>query len=314
LEILEYDQVDPVDVLNLNLLSLGYALTPERVARMRELDERPFPFFALYAVEDGTVAGQVGVYRLPVMTIEGPQDLGGACAMCTHPAFERRGIAYRLMDAAHTYMLEAGLRFSTLGTARHRGAYALYKRQGYEDVYIPTSTFARLMDMRQDTALVAERAAPEQIDLADTFYQQVAVGYLGFARRSRSYLAMMVATGDLDAGEVWLLWDGDRLAGYALAGVSESILAVNSLLLATGIDAAEAIAAICKGQGVRFVRVRVDHPSVGAALLQGGYPPGQAGWATFMIKPLASGASIDEARRLLGIGTQRFLISYIDVT
>jgi ribosomal protein S18 acetylase RimI-like enzyme len=314
LEILEYDQVDPVDVLDLNLLSLGYPLTPERAALIRALDERPFPFFALYAVEDGIIAGQVGVYRLPVMTTDGPQEVGGAWAVCTHPAFERRGIAYRLMDDAHQRMQEAGLRFSTLGTARHRGAYALYKRLGYEDVFIPTSSFARLEDIRQETALVAERASPEQIALAEAFYQQAAVGYLGFARRGRNYLAIMAATGDLDAGEVWLLWDGDRLAGYALASLSESILAVNSLLLEKGQGAAEAVAAICKGQDVRFVRVRVDHPSVGVGLLQGGYPSGLESWTTFMVKPLATGASAGEARRLLGIGTPRFLISYIDVT
>lgn len=314
MEILEYDQVDPVDVLELNLISLDYPLTPGRTALIRTLDERPFPFFALYAVEERIVAGQVGVYRLPVMTTEGPHDVGGACAVCTHPAFGRRGIAQKLMDEAHKRMREAGLRFSTLGTARHRGAYDLYKRLGYEDVCIPKSTFARLEDVDQDTSLVAERASPGRIDLADAFYQQAATGFLGFARRNRNYLAIMVTTGDLDEGDVWLLWKGDRLAGYVLANISESILAVNSLLLARGQDAAEAVAAICKGQDVHFVRIRVDHPLVEADLIRGGYPQGQEGWATIMVKPLLAGASTDEARHLMGIGTQRFLISYIDVT
>jgi hypothetical protein len=45
MQILEYDQVDPIQVLHLNLLSLDYALTPERVALMRALG-RIFPFFA----------------------------------------------------------------------------------------------------------------------------------------------------------------------------------------------------------------------------------------------------------------------------
>lgn len=54
------NEVDPLGILSLNLLSLGYALTPELVGLTRHLDKRPFPFFALYAVEDNQVIGQVG--------------------------------------------------------------------------------------------------------------------------------------------------------------------------------------------------------------------------------------------------------------
>ena len=78
-----YDQVDPLTVLNLNLLSLNYALTPERARLIRRFDPRPFPFFMLYAVDQGLIVGQVGVYHLPMMIIEGPVDLGGVCAVCT---------------------------------------------------------------------------------------------------------------------------------------------------------------------------------------------------------------------------------------
>ena len=124
MKIVEYDRADPLGVLHLNLLSLGYVLAPERVALGRQLDQRPFPFFALYALEDETVAGQVGVYRLPMVTIDGPEDVGGICAMCTRPGFARRGLASRLMDEAHVYMRSAGLRFSTPGTARYRAAYS----------------------------------------------------------------------------------------------------------------------------------------------------------------------------------------------
>jgi hypothetical protein len=47
MQIVEYDVADPLEVLHLNLLSLGFALTPERAALIRRLDKRPFPFFAL---------------------------------------------------------------------------------------------------------------------------------------------------------------------------------------------------------------------------------------------------------------------------
>ena len=38
------------------------------------------------------------------VTTEGPVDVGGACAVCAHPAFSRRGIAARLLDEAHSRM------------------------------------------------------------------------------------------------------------------------------------------------------------------------------------------------------------------
>ena len=77
IRILEYDQVDPLGALHLNMLGFGYPLTPDHAAKIRHLDPRLFPNFGVYAVENGTVAGQVLLYRLPIMTNEGPEEVGG---------------------------------------------------------------------------------------------------------------------------------------------------------------------------------------------------------------------------------------------
>ena len=37
-------------------------------------------------------------------------------------------------------------------------------------------------------------------------------------------------------------------------------------------------------------------------------------WGAFMIKPLTSQVTVEDARRLFGIGTDRFLISWLDLT
>ncbi len=314
MKIVEYDDVDPLGVLHLNLLSLGYTLTPEKVSLIRRLDARPFPFFAVYAIEDGIVAGQVGIYRLPMITANGPEDVGGICAMCIHPAFSRQGIATRLLDEAHTRMRSAGLRFSTLGTSRHQGAHALYKKQGYEDVFIFTSTFTTRESVYRYGHLRAERASSEKLHLADSLFQKVAAGNLGFARRHKSFIPMMVATGDIGESEVWLLWDDNELIGYALAGVSESVLSVSSLLLAEGVDAGAAISALAQDETISYLRVRVDYRPIATSLQRAGYPQELPDWGTFMIKSLTPDASIDNARRLFGIGTERFMISRIDVT
>jgi ribosomal protein S18 acetylase RimI-like enzyme len=314
MEILQYDQIDPADVLGLNLLSLNYALTPERAALIRRLDDRPFPFFGLYAVEDGVIAGQVLIYRLTIESTDRPEDVGGMCAVCTHPAFSRRGIATRLFDQAHVRMRAAGLRFSTLGTARHRGAYAFYRRQGYKDVFTADFTFTRADAVQQATPLRAERAGADKLYLADDFFAHAAAGHLGFAQRPEGYLAIMVTTGELAADSVWLLWDGGEIVGYTLARISESVLSVDDVLIADDADAASAIAAIIRETATTYVSIRINHPSAAASLRRAGYPPARPGWHTFMIKPLFPNVSVDDARALFGIGTERFLISPVDLT
>src|SRR6266545_5730208 len=114
MKIVEYDQVDPIQVLNLNMLALGFSLTPEHAEHIRSTDPRPFPCFAIYAVEEDQVLGQVGIFRLPMISTEGRVDVGGVWAVCTHPQYAGRGIASLLLEEAHARMRSAGLRFSTL--------------------------------------------------------------------------------------------------------------------------------------------------------------------------------------------------------
>jgi hypothetical protein len=54
MKILEYNNVDPLQVLNLTLLALDFPLTPEHAAHIRRTDPRPFPCFTVNAVEDDT--------------------------------------------------------------------------------------------------------------------------------------------------------------------------------------------------------------------------------------------------------------------
>ena len=314
MQIAEYDEVDPLGVLNLNLLSLGYALTPERVTLIRQLDRRPFPFFALYAIVDEVVAGQVAVYRLPMVTTHGLEDVGGICAVSTHPAFSRRGIAERLMEEAHLRMLAAGLRFSTLGTARHRGAYQLSLRQGYETVFAPAQVFGSRESILRSSSLHAEHAAHEKLALTDGIFENVARGHLGFARRQKDFLPMLAATGDLNAEDIWILRRGDQPVGYAIAHLSESVLRVSNFVLVKGIDPTGAIAALAQVLDFSYLQLRADVPSAQAALQRAGYALQNPDWSVFMIKPLRPDLTLADARRLLGVGTEAFLISWMDVT
>lgn len=314
MEIVEYDAADPHGVLALNLAGLNYALTPERVALIRRLDPRPLPFFAIHAVVDGAVAGQVAVYRLPVLTSEGPAEVGGVCAVCTHPAFSGRGIASRLLEEAHARMRAAGLRLSTLGTNRHRVAHALYRRLGYAEIWAGAATFGRRERVGDAAGIRAERAGEADRALADALFAQAAAGRLGFSRRHAGFSAMLVATGELGAGEFWLLRRGQSAIGYALAGLAEGILRVKHLCLLEAAAAPAALAALSAALPADYLQVRVDDAAIGAALARAGWPPALPDWNSFLVKPLDPTLSHAEARRLLGVDSGRFLISPLDQT
>ena len=314
MEILEYDQVDPQQVLFLNHHALGWPLTPERAVLIRRLDPRPFPFFGIYAVENGNVAGQVLVYRLPMMSIEGPVDVGGVAAVCTHPLQARKGIGTMLLEEAHCRIRTAGMRFSTLGTSQYRAAYGLYRRLGYEDAFVPTATFALRRDRCITTALRAENADPAHLLLADELYPSLVEGCLGFARRHDSYLQMMASIGDLELKELFLIWNGSELVGYSLARTHDEVLEIEHIALLPGVDIYEAVSAVSQNFDTPYHWIRLDRPSQGASLMSAGYPRGVPTWTTFMVKPLVPQASVDEARRLFQIGADQFMISPLDVT
>src|SRR5512139_190483 len=87
MKIVEYNDLDPLSALNLSLLALDFPLTPEHAAHIRRTDPRPFPCLAIYAVEEDLVLGQAGIFRLPMVSTEGREDVGGIWAVSTHPEF-----------------------------------------------------------------------------------------------------------------------------------------------------------------------------------------------------------------------------------
>ncbi len=181
MKIVEYDDVDPISVLQLTLLALDFQLTPEHAAHIRQTDPRPFPFFTVCAVEEDKAIGLVGVFRLPMITTEGREDVGGVWAVSTHPQFTGRGVATQLLDEAHNRMRAAGLRFSTLGTGRYRSAYKLYQRHGYEDMRAWGTAQASWETAQRHTRLRALPVGLDGYEFVEKVYEGAAQGYLGFS-------------------------------------------------------------------------------------------------------------------------------------
>jgi GNAT superfamily N-acetyltransferase len=314
MKILEYSQVDPLEVLHLNLLCLDFPLTPERAATIRYQDPRVFPFFGVYAEVKGVVAGQVGVFRLPVVSTEGADEVGGVWAVSTHPGYGGQGIASGLLEEAHARMHAAGLHFSTLGTNRYRVAHRLYEKLGYEDVFFSPSVIARQETLPKRAGLRAEQAGSDRLPLGDHLFEQIASSYLGFARRHIPFFPFLERREYLSGQELWLLWKGNEPAGYAVAFLSRSVLRIANLLLFDHIDPVTAITAVAQQTDAPYIQVTVDQPAYVNSFTTAGFHVSDAVWGTFMVKPLVAGITVDDFRRLYGVGTDRFLISYLDIT
>lgn len=310
MKILEYDEVDPLGVFCLNMLALEFPLTAERVAHIRRMDPRPFPFFALYAAENENVLGQVGVFRLPMISTAGREDVGAVWAVSTHPQYAGRGVASHLLDEAHARMRDAGLRFAMLGTNRYRVAFKLYQRHGYEDIRVLATALARWETAHQPTRLRARRPGESGFDQIDAIFQEIAGSYLGFAWRHMPFAPLR----DRVAGEdVWIILENNRPVGYALAHLHNSVLNISSLLVSTEVDTCEAVAAVAAELKTSYVKVKINRPGEIESLNRAGFQVAQPTWGAIMLKPLVPQVTVEDARHLFGIGTDRFLMSWLDV-
>lgn len=314
MQILEYDQVDPMAVLHLNEVSLGYYLTPERVELIRRLDTRPFPFFAIYAVEGSRVIGQVGVFRLTMTSINGREEVGGVWAVCTDPGFSRRGVASTLLREAHERMRSAGLSFSTLGTSRAFVAHSLYKRHRYIDVHSAVSTIMVFKKPARDNPLRVEQAGVDRLNFADKLHNEIGEGKLGFTQRQKGFLSMLVETGELQPEEVWLIWEADTLAGFAIARPSPWRMLVSNLLVRKGVEVELVLEALAQETSAIYLRAILNEDSQVKDLAQAGHDVPREPWGIFMMKGLHESANLDQIQSLFGAGTDRFMISWMDTT
>jgi GNAT superfamily N-acetyltransferase len=254
MKILEYNDVEPLNILYVTQLALDFALTPEKVAQLRQSDPRPFPCFAIYAVEGDAVLGQVGIFRLPMVSTEGREDVGGIWAVSTHPQYAGLGVASRLLEEAHVRMREAGLRFSTLGTNRYRTAYKLYRQYGYEETNIWATALARWETAHQPTRLHATPVGPEGYDLVEHIFTDVAKDYIGFAWRHTPFALLK----RVNLTDIWILRENTQIVGYALTRSDPTMLTINNLLLKQEIDTTEAIAAVAAEIKSAYVQVNAS--------------------------------------------------------
>ena len=76
----------------------------------------------------------------------------------------------------------------------------------------------------------------------------------------------------------------------------------------------EAVAAVVSEVKAPYVQVTMSRPSDIVSFQRAGWQVAHPTWGAFMVKPLLPEVTIGDARQLFGIGTDRFLISWLDTT
>lgn len=172
------------------MFALSFSLTPEHAVHVRHTNPRQFPCFVLYAVEEDRIFGQVEIFRLPMISTEGWEDVRGFWAVCSYPHYAGRGITSLLFREAHTRMRDAGLRFSTLGTDRSRVSYRLYRRHGYVDMNVRATALTGWETAHRPTHLHAQALSSEGYDFVEKIFADLASDYLGFAWRHTPFACL----------------------------------------------------------------------------------------------------------------------------
>ena len=208
-------------------------------------------------------------------------------------------------------MREAGLRFSTLGTNRYRTAYELYRRFGYEETNVLATALGRWETAHQPTRLRAVPAERQGYDFVDQIFLEIAKDYLGFAWRYTPFFQLRRV---VNLKDIWILQENSRIIGYALADTDQTVLTISNLLLRQEFDAGEAIAAVAAELKSAYVKANISRPVEIASLRRAGYHVVHPTGGAFMVKPLVPQVTFDDALQLFGIGTDRFLISWLDIT
>jgi hypothetical protein len=163
----------------------------------------------------------------------------------------------------------------------------------------------------QATHLHAQPLGSEGYDFVEEFFADLASDYLGFAWRHTPFGRLR---DQVNVEDIWILWEKNDVVGYVFAHKEKSMLLINIQVLRLDVNAAEAIAAIVAEMKAPYVQVSMSRPSDIASLRCAGWHVAHPDWGAFMVKPLRSDMTAEDTRHLFGIGTDRFLISWLDTT
>jgi len=299
MDILPYDEVDPVGVAWLNRLGLGYEFPISSLRKVRRIDSRLPREFAWYGVEGNRPVSQVGYLLYPFHTSEGREIIGVPEAVCTLPGASGHGHARALMEHVHDLLRKHGARFSFLTTSRFRGAYRLYRSLGYEEIVRLRVAYGHFRGkaapgLRTRKATGSDSAA---------FYRAFAAhtrDALGFTERPKNFVAIRTAWEDVRSGEMWALSSRGRTVGYAWCD-RKNPTSIRELV-ATGGDPVAWARTLAAGHDVSILL----SPRAGPGPYQTAGLQVAESWSVLMVKDLLARTKMQEILALFGVDKGRF--------
>jgi predicted acetyltransferase len=214
------------DFMMLMDMAFWWPMTPSQLQKIIDSDIRlrnsPVGFCA---VENGRLAGFVGVLDIPTRTVSGDEEIvGGIWAVATNPGFAKRGICRVLMEKAHQYFQEKKYRFSFLVTSRTIIAYAIYEKMGYGEVEkvnqypIAFKVFKQYKD---------EKKSEAKLDSVKVFeiYKEFVKDKTGFVKRQEDFLRVFSERRRFDVER-----SIQEENGYALVSGSKDVVKIQELI------------------------------------------------------------------------------------
>ncbi len=195
MQIKDYEEVDPDEVVRLSLAAFRHALLPEELRSLLGSDPRYAYGGGVYAVERGRLLAQAAPMRFPVRLTTGVEPVGGVAGVCSLPSVWGRGYARRLMAHLHARFREDGLRIATLTTSKNLRGYGMYLRLGYVDLapfYLGTRAVAGRA--RRVSNLRIRKLRTRDLPRIHDLYKEATQGLLGWTERSPREVPNHVAT------------------------------------------------------------------------------------------------------------------------
>jgi hypothetical protein len=179
----------------------------------------------------------------------------------------------------------------------------------WETAHQPTRLRAEHL-LRSGAALSASKG-PDGFDFVEKIFENIASDYLGFSWRHTPFARLRER---VSPEEIWIVLENNEPVGYVFARKDNLLLKINIQLLRMGIDVVEVIAAIVSELKASYVQVTMSRPSDIIRVQRAGWRVAHPTWGAFMVKPLIPSLLVEDACQLFGIGTDRFLISWLDIT
>ncbi len=289
MDIVYCSEVRDRDLNELSLACFDHTHSKDRLDMMIRSDGRlPDWGGELYAVEDETALGVVGILYPRAKTKEEVITVGGIRHVCSRPSTSRKGVAERLMIEAHN-ILKKKVRYSFLMTSASGVAHHLYEKLGYEDIYVPGRAFKKRENARSDVSFKRKKAP----DYVRSVYTESVEGLTGLVVRDGDFWNMAQARGWPDNENVKLAYkDGERI-GYVMIDSKRDRLEVKEIGAKKGF-LPEILKGLDSQTDCEFLVLSYVNPKYREKIEESGYHWTDDMWYRVMVNDLSGGSNTSE--------------------